>query len=375
MLITHEADCYITYLHNSIKDRGNNLLLYHTRQTTPYDVTPPHTRQASTSAHPTKLLYLSKLHHNPSHPRSSAPPPTLRLKHAPVSKMTELSFAKSFLSTLDNRPVKLPADHVADLKTLELKGPVCLPHTFLSLTSFPPFSPLPFLLSLFTLFPTSLPTYLREDTHWLTSPSDGATQYTLPRYPSSPSMQPPTSTPSSTTATSTPHPPSSTPPETITLHLKSLRSPPLSLSLPSTSLSTSIHELKQKVANELGRSGTEGIKILFARKPAADTKTVREVLGAAAAEEPEVEMQVMVVGGSTLKGGEGEEEGGKEKGDVEMAGTEGVPVAQGISGEEVLGSDAFWDDLRGWLMQRVRDEGVVGDVWGAFKRGWDERSL
>ena len=38
--------------------------------------------------------------------------------------MTELSFAKSFLSTLDSRAIKLQADHVVDPKTLEIKGPV-----------------------------------------------------------------------------------------------------------------------------------------------------------------------------------------------------------------------------------------------------------
>lgn len=38
--------------------------------------------------------------------------------------MTELSFAKSFLATLDSRPVKLQSDHVADPKTFEPKGPV-----------------------------------------------------------------------------------------------------------------------------------------------------------------------------------------------------------------------------------------------------------
>jgi hypothetical protein len=41
--------------------------------------------------------------------------------------MTELSFAKSFLSTLDSRPIKLPSDHGADPKTFEPKGPVNLP--------------------------------------------------------------------------------------------------------------------------------------------------------------------------------------------------------------------------------------------------------
>lgn len=124
----------------------------------------------------------------------------------------------------------------------------------------------------------------------------------------------------------------------------------------------------------MGRAGgsTEGIKILYARKPAGDSKTVGEVVGEEGKGKGEVEMQVMVVGGSQLKGGE-EGEGEKDKGDVEMGGTRAAVVAQGVSGEEVLGSDAFWDDLRGWLMQRVRDEGVAGEVWGAFKRGWDER--
>ncbi len=113
-----------------------------------------------------------------------------------------------------------------------------------------------------------------------------------------------------------------------------------------------------------------------------------------------VEMQVMVVGGGggrvgvedANKAGEGEgvEVGEKDKkeeeGDVQMTeGAEGkekggddsggASVAQGVSGEEVLASEAFWDDLRGWLMQRTRDEGTAGEVWGVFKRGWDERMV
>lgn len=42
-----------------------------------------------------------------------------------MTVMTELSFAKSFLSTLDSRSVKLQADYVADPKNYEPKGPVC----------------------------------------------------------------------------------------------------------------------------------------------------------------------------------------------------------------------------------------------------------
>ena len=42
--------------------------------------------------------------------------------------MTELSFAKSFLATLDGRPIKLSPDHAADPKTFEHKGPVSRTH-------------------------------------------------------------------------------------------------------------------------------------------------------------------------------------------------------------------------------------------------------
>lgn len=39
----------------------------------------------------------------------------------------EVTFAKSFLSTLDSRPVKLQSDYAADQRTIELKGAVSLP--------------------------------------------------------------------------------------------------------------------------------------------------------------------------------------------------------------------------------------------------------
>lgn len=38
--------------------------------------------------------------------------------------MSELAFCKSFLSALDTRPVKLPADYVFDPQTVGLRVPV-----------------------------------------------------------------------------------------------------------------------------------------------------------------------------------------------------------------------------------------------------------
>ncbi|KAL9604199.1 MAG: hypothetical protein Q9219_000597, partial [cf. Caloplaca sp. 3 TL-2023] len=207
--------------------------------------------------------------------------------------------------------------------------------------------------------------------------------YTLPRYPSSLPMTTPSSSSTTTTTTTPPQPPQPPPsqqtPPTITLHLKSLRPTPqtaISLTLPSLPPTTTIHSLKQRVAESLRRTDTSGIKILHARKPCADSKSLGEVAGGELAEV--VEMGVMVMGGSA----EGNEEGGGGgEGDVKMGGVavddggEGMEgeVAQGVKGEEVLQEDAFWDDLRGWLMLRVRDEGVVGELWGLWKRAWDER--
>ncbi|KAL8676894.1 MAG: hypothetical protein Q9186_006624 [Xanthomendoza sp. 1 TL-2023] len=241
--------------------------------------------------------------------------------------MTELSFAKSFLSTLDNRATKLQPDHVADLKTLEIKG-----------------------------------------------------AYTLPRYPSSPPMHPPTTTSSS--SSSPPKPTSSTSPpttqSTTTITLRSLKPPPsLNLSLPNTPLSTSIFDLKTRVKEELQRDTIDGIKILHQRKPCSDSKTVGEVVGEGV-EKRGVEFGVLVVGGVVAKDAQEERRMDVKMGDDvvvvdDEGGKSAVGAAQGVSGEEVLDTDEFWDDLKGWLMQRVRDEEKVGEVWSLFKRGWDER--
>lgn len=206
--------------------------------------------------------------------------------------MTELSFARSFLSSLNSRSIKLQPDHVADPKTLEVKGP-----------------------------------------------------YTLPRMPH-PMRHPATS-----------QPPGLSP--TIIILLKSLRNPPISLSLSSQSLSTSIHELKSAVVKEIGTeaSGTENIRVLYKKKPCPDSKTVKEVLGDEDVGK-EIEFSIMVMGGATAS------QSGPTRDEAKG------PVAQGASGDEVLGSEEFWDDLKGFLVQRIRDEGKAVEVWETFRKGW-----
>lgn len=97
--------------------------------------------------------------------------------------------------------------------------------------------------------------------------------------------------------------------------------------------------------------------MLYKKKPCPDSKTVKEILGDQDVGE-EVEFSIMVIGGATAN------QDGQTMGE-----TKG-PVAQGPSGDEVLGTEGFWDDLRGFLVQRIRDEGKATEVWETFRKGW-----
>ncbi len=148
---------------------------------------------------------------------------------------------------------------------------------------------------------------------------------------------------------------------TINCTLKSSRNPVMSLSLPRTDLGTSVLQLKEKVAKELRMEGTDKVRVLYKKKPVGDIKTVKELVG----EEDvggEVELGVMVMGYK--------EDTGKDE-DETMKDVD-APVAQGLSGDEVLVSEKFWDDLKGWLLQRIRDEGKAGEVFDAFRGSWKE---
>lgn len=134
-------------------------------------------------------------------------------------------------------------------------------------------------------------------------------------------------------------------------------------------MSTSIHDLKQTVA-EQAAIAPEKIKLLYKKKPCADAKTLKELL---AEGEVEVEFSVMVMGGSSstpVGGGaaEVEENGAME----EEEAAEGL-AAQGPSGEALLGTEEFWEDLRGFLMQRLKDQKMSEQLSGVFRRAWGER--
>ena len=169
--------------------------------------------------------------------------------------------------------------------------------------------------------------------------------------------------------------------KSITVHLKSARNPALEFSLPNAPISTtSVQDLKDAVRDRVAdaqdnKISLEKIKILYKRKPVTG-KTIAEVLS----DEPgmlaggkEVEFGVMIMGGAkvvdaAVAGADQEMEGSGE------AGVSPTPkAAVGPSGEEVLQTEAFWDDLQGFLEQRVKDTEEAQKLRELFKGAWVTR--
>ncbi|KAJ8121030.1 hypothetical protein ONZ43_g2417 [Nemania bipapillata] len=137
----------------------------------------------------------------------------------------------------------------------------------------------------------------------------------------------------------------------LVVTVKSLRNPPLDLRLSSQTLNTSIHDVKTSVAKETGIAENK-IKILHKKKPIPDSKVLKDLVSD---DDTTVEFSVMVMGGAAAIA---------TKPDVK------AEVAQGLSGTDVLETQDFWDDLNGFLLQRIRDEHLAGDLMNTFRQAW-----
>ena len=81
-----------------------------------------------------------------------------------------------------------------------------------------------------------------------------------------------------------------------------------------------------------------------------DSRVLKEVAGE---DEKKLELGVMVIGGAAaVRGGEEEVI---------------PPVASSV---EELGEE-FWKDLKGFLVQRLKNEEVGEKAFGVFKQAWD----
>lgn len=162
----------------------------------------------------------------------------------------------------------------------------------------------------------------------------------------------------------------------VTVRVKSLRNPPLDIKLTSQPLSTtSVLDIKTAVASQANLLADK-IKVLHKKKPVADSKVLKDLIGD---EEMTVEFSVMVMGGAVAAAaspaaasdGSPVAAATPRAAEEEIAAADAAPVAQGQSGEAVLETDAFWTDLRGFLLQRIRDEKITEELFGKFLSSWE----
>ncbi|OAG09195.1 uncharacterized protein CC84DRAFT_1212654 [Paraphaeosphaeria sporulosa] len=230
--------------------------------------------------------------------------------------MSELTFCKTFLTALDARPVKLSSDHIADARQ----------------------------------YP------------------DGAV-FVLPKLPPPPHP----ARPSPKTL-----PPQDASSSTLTVSLKPMKpSHPTVTKDAVAPAATSIYDLKSAYAAQTSIPPAK-IKILYKKKPVTDSKTVAEVVGVDAG--AEVEFGVMVLGGAVAGGtpvqsppavAPGEEEKGLAGAVNQGTSKTETPGAQGPSGQAVVNAE-FWDDLKGFVVQRIRDEKEGDRMVGVFKSAWEK---
>lgn len=161
--------------------------------------------------------------------------------------------------------------------------------------------------------------------------------------------------------------------KSVNIKVKSARNPALEFSIFNAPVTTTtVQDLKdavrERVTDAQGNPvALDKIKILYRRKPVPGTgKTVVEVL----ADEPdilaggkEVEFGVMIIGGAkAVETAESRPEGTQEQ-DV-------AKPAVGPSGAEVLQTEAFWNDLQGFLEQRLKDADEAKRLAELFKGAW-----
>lgn len=141
----------------------------------------------------------------------------------------------------------------------------------------------------------------------------------------------------------------------VTVQIKSLRNPPLDVKLTSQPLNTSVLDLKNAVSQK-ARIPVEKMKLLHKKKPVPDSKVLKDLAGE---EETVVEFSVMVIGGAAAVIPEGE---------AAQAAVEAQPT-----GAAALDTDGFWADLKGFLMQRIKDEQEAEELAQSWRADWQSK--
>jgi ubiquitin-like protein 4 len=147
-------------------------------------------------------------------------------------------------------------------------------------------------------------------------------------------------------------------------------------------LNSTVHDLKSQYAEKSGQP-LDKIKLLLNKKPAADLKTLKEM-----GVEGDVELSVMVMGGASAATTPAVEKmepvmPAGDKMDIdsqapapesEKATAEAVNEKAAVeSVEAILKTEEFWTDLKGFLAQRLRDQGEGEKLAKVFRDAYSRR--
>ncbi|KAK1998364.1 hypothetical protein LX36DRAFT_656636 [Colletotrichum falcatum] len=142
----------------------------------------------------------------------------------------------------------------------------------------------------------------------------------------------------------------------INVVLKSLRNPPLDIKLSSQTLNTSILDIKTAVETQ-SRIPVDKMKLLYNKKPVPDSKVLKDLLTDG---QLSLEFSVMVIGGAAA------------------VKPEPAPVGVGSGQQEAIGEAAldtpeFWNDLKGFLMQRLKHEQTAEELSAQWRSTWQSQ--
>jgi len=140
----------------------------------------------------------------------------------------------------------------------------------------------------------------------------------------------------------------------LTVSLKSARNPPLDVRLSSQPLDTSVLDLKT-AAEARTRVPVAKMKLLHNKRPVPDTKILKDLV---ADGETTLELTVIVMGGAAA---------------IPAATPEKSGAAEASTGAAVVETDAFWADLRGFLLQRIKDEDQASELSTLFRSSWEAK--
>lgn len=160
----------------------------------------------------------------------------------------------------------------------------------------------------------------------------------------------------------------------VTVVVKSLhRSPPLDVKLTRPEYdfalaTTSLLDVRTALADKT-HVPLEKLRLLHNKKPVPDSKALKDVAAAASAggQPTEIELGVMVTGGAATVAAAAA---------TAAAAAAAQPAAEHAGPETVAAeSEAFWTDLRGFLVKRTGSEKQADELFSLFLRSWEDRMV